>query len=164
MSTPIATQILAEVGARLALISTANGYNTTVAKVANSQMTPFRAGDLPAINYWPLPDERLGTAGTGWEERRLRFGVEYHDFTYEEVFSTVAAKLAADVQVALWRATTAPTVADNPSARLGDLVTGLYFDRITFATGQGQKPYTAALIECSATYKRRADDPFTISD
>jgi len=52
MGTPAPTTILTEIGLRLANITTGNGYNFTVKKVARSRLEPFDGYDLPCVNYW----------------------------------------------------------------------------------------------------------------
>lgn len=161
MSTPAKTQILDAIGARLSNIKTGNGYFTTLQKKTRAKTGPFQDGDLPACNYWPSGDE-LTEPGAGWEERRITVFVEYYVLNRDDPFTDVAAELEADVWVALWRDPTAPKLTDTPSPRLGNLVSGMRMVNSVPAIGEGQKPFCAALLELSITYKRQPDSPFTI--
>lgn len=161
MSTPAQTQILDAIAARLALIATANGYATTAGKIERARLGPFRSGDLPAINYWPGEDVR-SAAGAGWEERQVTVFLEYYERTRDRPFSDVAAELAGDVWVALWRSAAAPAVSDSPTQALGGLVSAMVLERVTPALGEGQAPYCAALLEVVITYRRKPSTPHTI--
>ena len=161
MSDTIHKQILDEIGARLALIKESTGYHTTVAKLERARLTPFQDYDLPAINYWPDLDERRN-AGGGFEERELTVLVEYHDKTRDRPFSDVASELASDIWIALWRATTAGAVSDQPSSALGGLVSGVLLRAVQPEIGEGQTPFCGTLLNITILYKRRPDAPFSI--
>ncbi len=161
MSLTIQQQILDEIGARLALIDTVSGYHTTAMKIERARLTPFKDYDLPAINYWPDLDQRRGGGG-GFEERSLTVLIEIHDKTRDRPFSDVAGELASDVWIALWRATTAGSVSDQPSSALGGLVTSIQLNAVQPEIGEGQSPFCGALLNITTIYKRRPDAPFTI--
>jgi hypothetical protein len=161
MSIPIRTQILNEIGARLALMDIAAGYFTTVNKIDRARLEPFNGYDLPALNYWADIDTRIESGG-GYEEREFRVLIEYHDKTRDRPFCDVSDELAADVEIALYRSPAAGTVADNPSHALGGLVTGLFVDATQPEIGAGQTPFLGVILNLSITYKRRPDEPFTI--
>lgn len=161
MSTPIVTQILDAIEARLNKLSTARGYGVTPQKLLRANLTPWTVGDLPAINLWSGIDERVGAA-YGLEQRRLSCFIEYHTLTRDSPFVDVAARLGADITVAINRATSAPLVADNPSTALGGLVSQVTVDSITPQIGEGQAPWCGVLVSLSVYYSCRPEDPFTI--
>lgn len=161
MSVPIRTQIINEIGARLALINKSKGYFTTVNKVDRARLEPFQGYDLPAINYWPDIDV-LDGAGGGYEDRELTVFIEYHDKTRDRPFSDVADELSADVEIALYRKITAGAVSDQPSSSLGGLVTGVRVQASQPEIGQGQVPFLGVILNLTVSYKRRPDAPFSI--
>lgn len=155
------TQIMDAVGPRLANITEANGYATTVQKIKRAMLTPFKPHDIPAINYW-WDTDNLESTGNGFEKRRMDVLIEYHAKTRDEPFTDVAARLAADVWVALWRDTASPAVADPVSAHLGGIVSGMRLTDMEPQIGQGQTPYCGVLLRVSVTYKRRPENPFVL--
>ena len=58
---PAETQVLDEVEARLNNITVANGYPLTVRSVERGKLTPFKAGDIAAINCWRTRHSREDT-------------------------------------------------------------------------------------------------------
>lgn len=162
MPTPIQTQILDVVELRLANVTTANGYSTTVKKISRARLTPFVSGDLPAINFWGGIDIKL-SGGGGFDERQLKLLVEYHAKTRDRTFSEVSAELAADVWLSLWRDPSAPAVSDTTSPKLGDLVSSISLNTITPEIGEGQAPWCGALLEIDILYIQSPHDPFTLA-
>jgi len=163
MSTPVQTQILDEIGNRLALITTANGYLArTPKKIERSRMTPFKAGDLPFINYYSTGDTLVGKEYGTFEKRVMSVVIECYDQTRDQVFDDLAQKLGANILVAINRAVSAPAVSDNPSVRLGDLVTQVEAVSITPAISEGQKPYVGIVIVLDITYKVDKLNMFTL--
>jgi len=158
---PVITQIMDAVGARLANISEVNGYNTTQKKIERATLSPFKSGDIPALNYWYDADTRTN-AGGGFEERSVDVLIEYHAKNRDRPFTDVAAELAADVWVALWRDVSAPAVTDPVSSKLGDLVSGMLLQEAQPQIGEGQTPYCGVLMRVSITYKRRPENPFVV--
>lgn len=161
MGVPVATQILAEVGRRLVLATTANGYANTIASVDCARITPFRDFDLPAVNYWADREETVDS-GAGWNEYELAILLDARTRTRDRPFVDVAFELSADLWIALWRDPGAPLVVDQPSPRLGGLCTGLALLSSTPAIGEGQAPYCGTIMTLAARYKVAPSDPFTV--
>lgn len=148
--TVAATTILDEIEARLGNITTANGYNVTVKKIARGKLSPFNGYDLPAVNFWPVNVSNARNYGK--DIRELSLFVEIHAITRDVPFSTIAEKLAADVVVALNRSTSAPKVSDAESADLGDTVSDFIFTGYDYEIGEGQTPWCGALVGFSVIY------------
>ncbi len=161
MSTPIGTQILDEIGDRLTNITETNGYFTTYGKIDRTRLKPFGVSDLPALNYWPGEDVLIET-GFKWTKRLLAVFIEYHNMTRDEPFSDVINEMAADIIIALNRATGAPAVSDDHSHSLGGLISQIKVETISPAIGEGQTPWCAVAIEFSIEYKVAPNDPFAI--
>ena len=162
MSVPVQIQILDRIGERLKSISSNNGYFSTVEKIERARTTPFKNGDIPFLNYYPVNDEENKPLNTAEVERILTVVVEYYDLTRDRIFTDVAAELAMDVRIALERDVSAPLVTDNPSTRLGKLVSGVKFDTSFPAIGEGQKPYAGSILTIDITYKVSRHDLFTL--
>ena len=150
------TTILDEISARLGNITTDNGYNVTVKKIARGKLTPFNGYDLPAVNFWP--STLSNSRNYGKDIRELFLFVEIHDKTRDDPFSTVVEKLASDVVVALNRSTTAPEVSDVDSIDLGGVVSDLVFDGYDYEIGEGQAPWCGALVRFSVIYATDIND------
>ena len=159
MADPAPTQILDIVDTRLANITTANGYYTTVKKIERARLKPFNGYDLPGINYWctSLDNERTVYDD---DNRSLNLYVEYHSLTRDEPFMDVADKLAADVIVALNRADANPKVSDDPNYDLNDAISDLVFNGYDYEIGEGQKPWCGALVRFTLKYRC---DPFEVA-
>jgi len=160
---PVQTQILDEIGARLALITVANGYLTrTPKKIVRSMLTPLKNSDLPFINYYSTADNLSNKEYGTIEKRILTVAIESYDATRDQVFDDLAQKLGANILVALNRSTGSPAVADNPSVNLGGLVGQVEVTSITPAIGEGQTPYAGIVLFLDVTYKVDKLDPFTL--
>jgi len=162
MPKPAETQILDEVGIRLANITEVDGYFTTAARIDRARMQPYNGGDLPALNYWAGVTE-LAESGAGWRRRMVTVMVEYQSKTWDRPFADVAHELAADIDIALRRAPAAPAVADTEDTRLGGLVDGMEWQSKTPAIGEGQAPVVGVLMEYVITYSHPIGDPTTIN-
>jgi len=161
MAMPVQTQILDEIGTRLSLITTANGYLRAVAKLERARLTPFKNGDLPAINYYSTADSFVDKGHT-FDKRSLSVAIESYDLTRDAIFDDVAQQLAADVTISINRSSASPAVTDDPSISLGGIVEQVTVTSITPAIGDGQKPYCGAVIFLEIVYKVKKLDPFTL--
>jgi len=132
MTAPAVTSILDLIAARLAIITTTNGYNYTITNIERAKLTPFKSEDLPAINYWSTGLENSRKSYMK-DERSLPLYIEAHTKTHDEVFTDVASKLAADIITALNRKTTAPKVSDTITLTLMEKY------QIFFSTGMIMK-------------------------
>lgn len=157
--------ILDEVKARLGNISIANGYRFDIepSSIVRANLTPFVNGDLPAINYWPSIDAIVEKT-SGKEARSFDVTVEIYDVTRDEPFTDLAIKHGNDVVTALFRATDAPLVSDNPSYALGGLVSGLTVNSITPMIGEGQSPWFGAVLSLTINYNITTGDFSTIQN
>ncbi len=158
MAAPAPTQILDEVELRLANITIANGYYTTVKKIQRARLIPFKGYDLPCINYWGTALENERNVYDD-DNRELSLFVEYHDLTRDDPFIDVANKLAADVVVALNRSDSSPKVSDDPDYELGETVSDLVFNGYDYEIGEGQAPWCGALVRFTIKY---TCDPFVM--
>lgn len=151
--------ILTEVGARLANITTVNGYNYTFKKISEAMLEPFAGYDLPAINYWctNLSNERNAYND---DDRSIDMAIEAFSMTRDEAFTRVVSKLAADIVTGLTRTTIAPKVSDNPNYNLNDTVSDFIFNGYDYEIGEGQKPWCGALLKFVIKYQ---SDPFEMS-
>lgn len=163
MSTPVQTQILTEIAARLARITTANGYSQTLATVARARVTPFTDAELPAASVHGATDTREA-AGAGWEARALAVEIDLIGRTDGAPMDAAAYAFGADAQIALARATTAPKVSDAVSPRLGGLVATWSLDTISPRTTEGSEPTVVARLTLTARYKVDPRAPFTLID
>jgi hypothetical protein len=152
--------ILDLVEARLTLISTNNGYNTTVKTVSRAKLTPLKGYDLPAINYWAT-DVGNKTDEYGIDTRSVALLVEYHSKTNDSSFIDVANELAADVVTAINRAPSAHAVSDSASFDLGGAVSNLIFNGYDYEIGQGQAPWCGVLVRFSIEYTTNLNDMTT---
>ena len=163
MPDPIQTQLLDEIGRRLKIINTANGYfsDVHINDVHRAKLTPFKGDDLPAINYWSS-DTITERKGHGYSYMSFSVEIEMHTKTNDRPFTDVTGELSADITIALYRDDALPKVSDQPSFKLGDMVDGLNIDTIAPQIGEGQSPYCGVLVSISITYRVKAHDPFTI--
>ncbi len=148
--------VLAEVALRLANITRANGYYTTVIKIEEARLESFKENDLPTINYWLL---NLESAREVYDEdsREFTLFVEIHDTTRDETFIKIAGRLAADVTTALARSDASPAVSDSVDIELGESVSDFVFNGFDYEIGEGQKPWCGALCRFTIKFKT---DPF----
>lgn len=159
MATPAATLILDEIELRLNNITTTNGYNTTVKSVKRAKLTPFKGHDLPAINFWSTGFENDRTVYDD-DNRELALYIEIHDLTRDDPFIDVANKLAADVVTVLNRKDSAPKVSDTADYELTGTVSDFILDGVNYEIGEGQQPFTGALVRFTIRYRC---DPFNMT-
>jgi hypothetical protein len=98
----------------------------------------------------------------GGGERSVSIVVEFHTRTRDEPFVDTAYKLGYDILVAVNRASANPAVADQPSLRLGGLVSGLSLVSMIPAIGEGQAPWCGVIVTLSVSFTLKDDDLFTI--
>jgi hypothetical protein len=153
--------ILDEIGSRLASITESNGYSATVLKIERARLKPFKAGDLPFINYWPVQDA-ITERQYGKESHELSITIELHDRTRDEPFTDIAFDRAADIVTALARATDAPAVSDAKDLSLGGLITQFEFGNTLPIIGEGQTPFCGVIVEVIARYTTETANRFDI--
>lgn len=154
--------ILDLIDARLKLISTSNGYNTTAKQVNRARMTPWKGYDLPAINYWSTGVTNVRNS-YGGDERSISLFVEYHDKTTDAPFVDVAGLLAADVVTALSRSVLAPQVSDALSLCFDDAVSDVVFDGYDYEIGEGQVPFCGVLVKFTIKYNTSINNMISFS-
>lgn len=157
--TPAETAILDEIEARLKLISVANEYSRNIQKVERARLTPFKAGDIPAISFWPVRHSR-STNEYGNDTHVLRVVVDVRDKTRDNNFADEAAGMIADVITAINRATAAPKVSDSASFELGETVEDLTMEDSAYQIGEGQTPWLGAIVEIEITYQSPVGDMY----
>lgn len=162
MNIPVQTQIMDLVEVRLKNIAETNGYFSTLEKIERARTTPFKNGDLPAINYYYTGDVLEKPLNTGNEERTLVLIVEYYDDTRDRIFLDLADELTSDIKISLERDPASPLVSDQVSNLLGKKVMKLEFDTITPAIGEGQSPYCGTIMLINITYRVNRNDPFAL--
>ena len=137
--------------ARLDLITTTNEYAYDITNIKRAMMKPWKAEDLPAVNYWSTG--LINEANEyGKDQRDLPVFIEAHTKTYDENFMDVASKLAADIVTALNRAPAAPKVSDVESYNLGETVSDLIFEGYDHEIGEGQEPWCGVLVKIIVRY------------
>ena len=151
-------RLLDEIGARLASISLENGYAYKMGKLTRASMKPFSGDDMPACNYWPGQDAFI-ERGVGFEKRELTLLVERYTKTRDDPFSDIVFELALDVDVALRRATAAPSRTGQHEPTLGGRVQSIHLTSITPQIGEGQAPWLGALLSFAISYRVKATDP-----
>lgn len=155
--------ILDEIGSRLQNISITNGYRVDIEPevIERARLTPFKNGDLPAINYWPSPDTLTEKTGQ-METREISLNIEIYDKTRDEPFTDLAIRLGNDVVTSLFRATSAPKVSDPQSPSLGGLVETITVNSVTPMIGEGQSPWCGTLLDITVKYNITVGDFSTI--
>jgi len=158
MNTPVETQILDLIEARLKLINTRNGFFTDDVRVERASLTPFAGKDLPAINYWSAGDQLI--EATGYVElRELEVLVEFYDRHRDMSLTDKANQLAADARVALSRD---PGLPERISTKLGGKVESLVVRSAIPAVGEGQSPYCGSVLTLAVRYRVDARNPFLL--
>ncbi|HCG7104100.1 TPA: hypothetical protein NJ322_005023 [Vibrio parahaemolyticus] len=152
MNKPAVTQILDLIHDRIINITKKNGYGFDLLVLKRSHLTPFKAGDLPAVNYWPGTDTYV-TQASSTEVREVPIVIEAYDRHGDMSLADKAALLERDIHTALWRSPDAPRVIDRPSPRLGGLVESFSIISSQPAIGEGQTPYCGAVIEIIVRYR-----------
>ena len=145
--------ILDEIAARLANITIANGYRFSLDAnaIKRASLTPFRTGDLPAINYWPVADEKVDKQN-GMEMKELGITIEIYDVTRDEPFTDLGTKRGNDVATALFRSTSLPAVSDAVDPALGGLVSELSVNSLVPIISEGSSPWCGALLDVTVKY------------
>jgi len=139
--------ILSEVDSRLQTISKTNGDAVNIRAVSRAKLTPFRDGDLPALNYWAT-DDAIEARDMGSELHALSIIIEAYDRTRDRPFLDVSVELYESVVAAIFRTTQG---IESPS--LGGLVQHLQIDSMQSIIGEGQAPYCGAIIELTIRYR-----------
>ena len=151
MAAPINKTYLDVIDARLKLITTTNGYATTVKRVERARLKPFKGYDLPAINYWPV-NLSNNTDQYGMDTRESAIFIEMHSKTRDEPFTDICDVLAKDLVTALNRAPAAPKVSDDESIDLGGVVDGFDFQGFEYQIANGQTPFCGILAQFTMKY------------
>lgn len=153
--------ILDEIGARLANMTVENGYSETLGKLRRARLKPFKAADLPSVNYWPSEDLYAGKAN-GKDLHEFAITVEMHTLTRDEPFTDVAFRKGGDIVTALFRSTVNPKVSDTPSLALGGLVSSVEGFSVLPMIGEGQSPWCGVLVTFVVKYNTEVGDVFSI--
>lgn len=159
---PAPILILDEIELRLANITVANGYFTTVLKIQCGRLTAFLGYDIPAINFWitALDSERNAY---NKDDRALNLFIEYHALTRDDPFVDVATRLDADIQHALHRTSAAPAVTDAVDYELGETVSDLIYKGFDLEVSTGQDPWCGCLSKWVIKYQSDPFDPIAYS-
>jgi hypothetical protein len=151
--------ILDEIGIRLTNILKVNGYRFDLKPKAikRASLKPFQSGDLPAVNYWPVADDKTGKQG-GMELKELGVTIEVYDVTRDEPFTDLGIKIGNDVATALFRSTSFPKVTDTVSPALGGLVSELSVNSLVPIISEGSSPWCGALLDVTVKYNINLGD------
>ena len=160
MPTPVWTTIMNEVGARLGLISPANGYNTTVKTLERSRANPFKTDDLPAMTYWKVNDRFLDKKFS-LTQRDLRVAIEFYSKSNDGDLDLLTDNFFSDLFVALYRNPANPLVTDNPEPMFQDKKFIVTIDTLQPITSGGN-PRLGVICIISLTYWVKNTDPFTL--
>ena len=151
--------ILDEIGLRFTNILKANGYgfDMKLKAIRRASLKPFVTGDLPAINYWPVADDKTGKTG-GVEEKELSLTIEVYTVTRDEPFTDLGMKVGNDVATALFRSTSFPAISDPISPALGGLVSELSVNSLVPIISEGSSPWCGALLDVTVKYNINLGD------
>lgn len=151
--------ILDEIEARFGNITIANGYRFDMSdgEIKRASLTPFKNGDLPAINYWPTSDIKVSKDG-GVESKEFNVTIEIYDVTRDEPFTDLGIKRGNDVSAALFRSTDFPKVTDPVSPALGGMVTEISINSLVPIIGEGGSPWCGALLDATIKYNTKLGD------
>lgn len=155
-------QLLDEIDLRIHGLLISNGYLFDVGKIERARLTPFRSGDLPAVNYWPAFDELIEQKYRH-EVRTLDLRIEAYTTTRDDPFTDVSYKLGLAVWTAINRSTASPNVADDWSPNLGGLLRRFVVQQLTPVIGEGETPWCGCMLSLAATYKVDSYDQTTLS-
>lgn len=151
MSTPLNTAIYNEIEARLANVTTANGYGNEFKRIARGRMKPFKSHDLVAVNFWAT---NLGSSREKYNKDRRTIQVlfEIYDKTRDSEFIDICDSLAVDLVTGLNRETSAPKVSDDEDQDLGELANSFVFNGFDYQIGEGQAPWCGILAKFTVDF------------
>ena len=151
MSTPLNTTIYNEIEARLANVTTANGYTNEFKRIERGRMEPFKSHDLVAVNFWAT---NLGSSRGKYNKDRRTIEVlfEIYDKTRDSEFMDICDLLAVDLVTGLNRTILAPKVSDIESPELGELVDKFVFNGYDYQIGEGQTPWCGILARFTVDF------------
>lgn len=157
-------QIMDKIGARLALITTGNGYYFSAGLVKQVTTTPLQPYDFPRIYYAQTSDTIQRTAYHN-ERHSLTVAVYSYTLTNETAaHGAVASEIGGAIVTALNRAPGAPLVSDAISKDLGDTVQELTPETFSYQVGEGQTPYLGVTLTLRIIYTAPIGDMFTVEN
>jgi hypothetical protein len=161
MNTPLNTTIYNEIEARLANITTANGYNNEFKRIERGTMKPFKSHDLVAVNFWASSVGNTNEKYTR-DRRSIQVFFEVYDKTRDTPFMDICDLLAADLVTGLNRTILAPAVSDVESPELGELVNKFIFNGYDYQIGEGQSPWCGILARFTVDFLTTSNNMITI--
>jgi len=161
MSTPLNTTIYNEIEARLANVTTANGYNNEFKRIERGAMKPFKSHDLVAVNFWAAS---VGSDNEKYtrDRRTIQVFFEVYDKTRDTPFMDICDSLAVDLVTGLNRTISAPAVSDTESPELGELVDKFIFNGYDYQIGEGQSPWCGILARFTVDFLTTSNNMITI--
>ena len=161
MSTPLNTTIYNEIEARLANVTTADGYNSEFKRIERGTMKPFKSHDLVAVNFWAAS---VGSDNEKYtrDRRTIQVFFEVYDKTRDTPFMDICDLLAADLVTGLNRTILAPAVSDVESPELGELVDKFIFNGYDYQIGEGQSPWCGILARFTVDFLTTSNNMITI--
>jgi len=118
-----------------------------IAKVTRARLTPFKDGDLPAVNYW-INSDLIGTSQHGADNHTVTLSIEAYDKTHDRPFVDVAMELHAGLVDSLNK-----EIGGAYSPNLGGIIQALSVTDFTPIIGEGQRPWCGALLTCQVKYQ-----------
>jgi hypothetical protein len=155
-------RIMRRVGARLARIRVANGYQTDLAQALYyGALIEAEPPALPALNYYDGDEE--GEALYGVREKRVELTIEAYDKvpdatteTLPDHLSRVSGRMLGDIEVAL---VTGPTGTPEPT--FGGLAAGLQYASSRLIIGTRPQLWVGCVSNWIITYRTRHGNPYT---
>lgn len=155
-------KIMDKIGARLALITVANGYYFTAGKVQQMRAVPYTPYDIPGIYYAQVSDEVARTQ-YGIETHNLTAVVDAYTLSNEDTpIAQEASEIGGALITALNRNPLAPLVASALSKDLADYVQELTASSFAYRLGEGQAPYLSVSLTLRIIYSAPPGDVFTV--
>ena len=161
MSTPLNTTIYNEIEARLANVTTANGYGNEFKRIERGTMKPFKSHDLVAVNFWASSVGNTNEKYTR-DRRSIQVFFEVYDKTRDVPFMDICDLLAVDLVTGLNRTILLPKVSDDESADLGELVDKFTFNGYDYQIGEGQSPWCGILARFTVDFLTTSNNMITI--
>jgi len=158
---PAPIQIVRAIERRLANISTANGYFSNAPRIERVEKTFDTGPDLPLIQIG-LTSVSKERDAYGNDLVTVGYGMVIKDSAGDVNPSFLAAKIIADVETALNRATTAPTPTGADSVDLGGLVESLTVATADASIGSDQVPAVYVTMDIDVKYHAPYGDAFTV--
>ena len=161
MPSPVWTQMLDEVGSRLANISVTNGYFNNVKRLQRARRNPFKTDDLPAMTYWKVSDRNDGELYAN-KQRELRVAIEFYSSSNDGDLDLITDQFFSDLFIALFRDPGSPLVTDQPLPMFSDKFFNVNIESLQPIASEVSKPKLGVFAIVSLSYQINNFDPFNL--